>query len=281
MVEEPEVGEEVKGSLAILSLLAILLVSIGPGSVSALSLAPASSAHPLKGNITGPTVLPVTGQGTYVLEASGGPAELANGTVKGNYTYNATIIGINTTGGLVSPATGTLTNGTADLTLTGPNNTGNYILNVNVTSKPDTGNSTSIIVSYNFTTVVPYVLSDSLDNHNSFAITGARVIVGFDGSTVATITLPSIAANGTYDFVYNYTTSAGLSSGYHTFTLTISGTSNLLTFSNGQTQLSVTFYVQPPATDYTWYYAIGALLVALAIFISLFVVGGGRRRKKR
>jgi hypothetical protein len=266
--------------LPLLILLALALILAFPLSSAARVETHPGSTHPLTGNITGPNLLPVAGKGTYVITASGGPAELSNGTVTGNYTYSTSLIGVNTTGGIATPSTGTLKNGTAQISLSAPNNTGSYTLTVNVSSNPRSGNSTHIVLSYSFTVAAPYVISVSLANHNDFTVTGAEIAVILDGSTITTITLPSIAANGTYAFTYNYTTT-GLSPGSHTFTLEIQGTYGLLTFSGGGTQLSVSVYVTPPATDYTLYYATGIALVGLAIFISLFVVGGNRRRRNK
>lgn len=257
-----------------LGLLATLLPLAGAASPH-----PAASYPPVKATLTGPSVLAVSATGSYVLKASGGPAQLLDGSFVGNYTYNASLIGANTTGGSVSPASGSLTNESTTLKVTAPNNTGTYTLSVNVTST-FRGNSTSTSTGFTFTAVVPYVVSASLVNHNSYTIKGALVQVNLDGTQVAVVTLPSIQANGSYNFVYNYTTT-GLSPGDHTFTLTLQGPYGLLQFSQGGNSISSSFYVTPPPVDYTLYYVTGISLVGLAIFISLLIVGGRKRKKSK
>lgn len=258
--------------LAVVSLLALTMPALA-------ELPAASLPHPTA-TLTGPSLVAATSKSDYVLSASGGPAVASNGTITGNFTYNATIIGTNTTGGSVSPATGTFTNHSVVLALIAPNNTGSYSLMVEVKSTGTTGNSTYTNATAPFTVVIPYVVSTSIDNPNAYKIQGAIVQVNLDGSTLAEVTLPTIGANGTYAFAYNYTT-LGLSSGYHTFTLSLHGTPGLLEFSNGQTTYSVTIYVTPPAPDYTFYIVGGVGLTAAAIFISLLVVGGRARKKSK
>lgn len=257
--------------------------------VSSLALgaavSPAASYPPLKGTITGPTLLAVGAKATFTLTASGGPAAPTSGTLTGNYTYNASLSGGNTSGGSVTPTSGSLVKELASLTVTAPNNTGSYILTVELKSSPPrTGNSTYTNVTYPFNVVVPYVVTATLVNPTEYAIKGAVIAVSLDGTNVNDITISTIGANGTYNFAYNYTTS-GLSSGYHTFTLTIHSTPGLLEFlgPNGQrvSQLTTTFYVTPPAPDYTLYILTGISLTVLAIFISLLVVGGRARRRTK
>ena len=259
-------------------ILVLLAMSAPLGSASATHPM-ATSYPPIKANVTGPAVVGVGEKIQYTISASGGPAQLANGTFIGNYTYNASIIGANTTGGAVTPSTGTLHNGVYVVNLTAPNNTGTYTLSVKVTSTHG-ANSTNISAGEAFVVVVPYVVSASIDNHNSYTVRGVEVQVSLDGTQVAVVTLPSIAANGSYSFEYNYTTT-GLASGTHTFTLTLEGAYGLVRFSDGSNALSASFYVTPPAPDYTYYYLIGLSLVVLAIFISLFVVGGPRRKRSK
>ncbi len=263
-------------SLGLIALLLLTMVPLASGSV----VQPAAATYPpLKANVTGTSVAALGAKYTFTISATGGPAQLQNGTFVGNYTFNASIIGANTTGGSVSPSTGSLRNGETTLNLTAPNNTGSYTLSVTVTSVYGK-NNTTISAGAAFLVVIPYVVSASIDNHNYYTVRGALIQVSLDGTQVAVVTLPSIAANGSYSFQYNYTT-AGLSSGSHTFTLTLEGAYGLLTFSNGDASVSSTFYVTAPPVDYTYYYLIGASLVVLAIFISLFVVGGPKRKRTK
>jgi len=239
-----------------------------------------SDSNPLTAHVTGPTILSVLGKGNFTVSASGGPSQLANGTMVGNYTYNATLSGGNTSGSSITPSTGTLTNGTATFALVAPNDTGTYTLTAEVISHPTTGKPAFYNATFTLNVVIPYVLSATISNPNSFTVTGAIIQVALDGSVVGLVNLPSIAANGTYSLAYNYTTT-GLSSGWHTFTISIYGIQSLLKFSNDESALSISFYINPPPVNYEDYYLLGITLALLAIFISLLVVGGRRKRKDK
>src|SRR5579863_5776212 len=72
-------------------------------------LAPAHAASlPLTGSIAGPTAVGVALQTTYKITASGGPAEAANGTQVGIYSYKASYSAVNTTGAAFTPTSGVL-----------------------------------------------------------------------------------------------------------------------------------------------------------------------------
>jgi hypothetical protein len=267
-----------KRALVPVTLLSVALMVLLPCASALPNIS--NSSNPLTATVTGPSILNVLGKGKFVVTASGGPSQLPNGTMSGNYTFNATLSGGNTSGYSITPHTGPLVNGTATLSLVAPNNTGTYALTVEVISNPKTGSPAYYNTSTDFIVAVPYVLSTTISNPNSFTVNGAIVQVSLDGSIVGTITLPSIAGNGTYSLIYNYTT-AGLPSGWHTFTLSIQGIASLLKFTNDQTTLTVSFYVTPAPVNYEYYYLFGITLALLAIFISLLVVGGRRKRREK
>jgi hypothetical protein len=277
-VEDKEVGQAMKRAILPVALLSVALMVLLPYA-SALAVVN-NSSKPLTATVTGPSLMNILGKANFVVTASGGPSQLPNGTMSGNYTYNATISGGNTSGSSVTPHTGELVNGTATLALVAPNNTGTYALTVEVISNPTTGSPAFYNTSVDFTVAIPYVLSATITNPNSFTVSGAIIQVSLDGTIVGTVTLPSIAGNGTYALTYNYTT-AGLSSGWHTFSLAIQGIPSILVFTNGQGTLTVSFYVNPPPVNYEMYYLLGITLALLAIFISLLVVGGRRRRSSK
>ncbi len=260
----------------------LLLVIAFVGLLAVPSLAAASSVSypPLKASVSGPTLVAVSATEHYVVNATGGPSSPSGGSGFGNYSYNASIVGGNTSGSSVTPATGSLKNDTTTLTLVAPNNTGTYTLTVEVKSQATTGNASYTNATITFTVVQPYVVSTTIDNPTPYKIRGAVVEVALDGAVVNDITLPTIGGNGSFSFTYNYSTT-GLSSGYHTFTLTLKSTPGLLVFSNGQQQYTATFYVSPPAPDYTLYIVTAVSLASVAIFISLLVVGGRARRRSK
>lgn len=240
--------------------------------------AAASSGLPLHVTITGPSLLAENESGTFVATASGGPAEALNGTFIGNYTFTDSLIGVNTTGGFVTPPSGAFIGQTINLTVGGLNHSGTYTLELNVTSNGD-GHNVTQIFSQQFQIVQPYLLIATVQNLNTYTVSNALILVYLDGAQVGDISIPSLSPSGSTSVRYNYTT-LGLASGWHTFTMVIQGP-GLLEFSNGQSSYSVSFYVNAPATDYTWYYLAGLVITVLAILISLLIFAPRRPRKKR
>lgn len=266
-------------------LLVILLLAIAPaGFGPARGASAATAVPPLSGQVTGPTLLGALQKGTFTVTGRGGPAEALNGTTVGTYNYSTTITATNGTTpstGFVAPPDGVLINLSASFTVEAPNITGTYILTVEITSiGPGGTGNVSTNVTADFDVLEPYFVQATIHNPNGFAVAGAVVVVDLDGSTVGHQVLPSITADGSFDFSFNYTTT-GLSSGWHTFTMTLTGTPGLLTFGNGAMSESSSFYVPPPPVNYTFDITVGLLLTVTAILISLMILGGRRPRRKK
>ncbi len=262
-------------AVLVLSASAILLPAGGANASSAAS-------PPFNVQITGPSLLSTNVSGHFFATASGGPAELLNGTVTGNYTFTVSVVGLDTSGSFVSPVGGAFVNQEINVTVGGLNHTGTYTLEFNVTSHGfahGLGNETQVF-STQFQVVVPYIVATTVQNINTFQVSGSTIRVSLDGAVVGSIGVPTMLPDASVAVKYNYTT-LGLSPGYHTFTLTLVTSGGLLQFSNGQQTYSVSFYVQGPAPDYTVYYLTGAGATVLAIFISLLFFGPRRPRRKK
>ncbi len=100
-------------------LIAIVVLSAGLG-LPLGHLAPAGAARgaaaSLAGSINGPSVVGLALQTTFTVTASGGPAEAANGTVVGIYSFSASYSAVNTTGVAFTPTSGVLVNQSVTLT---------------------------------------------------------------------------------------------------------------------------------------------------------------------
>lgn len=296
MVANPEVGAEVKralycadlalrgtrGLLAPLLLLTLLLSGGLFFPVSGEARAASVNYPPFNVQISGPSLLSSNSSGQFFATARGGPAQLVNGTYVGNYTFTTSLLGVDTSGSFVSPVSGAFIGEQVNLTVGGLVATGTYTFELNVTSHGVGAHTTNLtqIFSTQFQIVIPYVVSTTVKNLNSYQVNGAAIQVSLDGSVVGSLGVPSLLPSATTAVTYNYTT-LGLAPGYHTFTLTLVGEGSLLQFGNGQTSYSVTFYVSGPPPSYTTDELTGLGLALIAIFISLLFFGPRRPRRKR
>jgi hypothetical protein len=243
---------------------------------------PASNYPPFSVTINGPHLLGLLEKASFVVTASGGPAELPNGTYVGNYSFRASLAGGNVSSGNVAPPSGVLQNRTVTLSVQAPDSPGVDSLVVEVSSVAPNGTRGNVTGNFTapFTVVVPYTVTALLRNPNNYSVLRLKVDVALDGSYVGTVVVPSIAAGGSYVVSYNYTT-LGLPSGWHTFTFSLAGPAGLVVFANGETSYSVSFYVAPPPPNYTNDYLIGIASVAVAIFILTLFFGPRRIRRKK
>ena len=266
------------------ALFAVLLLLAGPlALVSAAPPAPAATSYgPLVGGVTGPSLVAISGRGSYVVTASGGPAEAPNGTQIGIYSYSASLGGLpvgNASGAIITPNSGVLVNGTVSLSFVAPNFTATVTIFVDVTSGYHGTN-----VSQNFSTVVrvtqPYRLQATLVVGSTASVASFRVTVTLDGAPVGTVTVPTLTGGATYPLNFTYVTS-GLSVGWHTFAVSLSQEHGLVTFSGGQEQYASTFYVPGPPPDFTVWYLAGAAAFVGAILILTMRVGARRRGRSK
>jgi len=265
-------------SLATGLVLACVLLSLLPWPATASAASPAATkTAPVVGNVSGPSLLATGSNGTFYLNASGGPAEV-DGSIRGELNWTANVTGTNTTGTSVSPKTGTISSSTSQpvkLVVTLGPNSGPFTLQVEVTSTLASENSSENF-SRTFQVVVPYVVRATLVAGPSATVLPFNVTVSLDGSVVGQVAVPKLTPNATFDLEYRYAT-RGLASGYHTFTLTVEDVHGLVTFSNGRTVLSTTFYVAPAPPDYTLWVVVG--IVAFFGVLFIYVTRAAARRR--
>ncbi len=267
--------------------LAMVLCALGallvaPGLTVGAPASRSASSPPIQATIQGPSVLGISAKATFYFTAHGGPAEASNGSTTGNLSYHASLIGGNTSSGLVAPPQGVFVNNTANVTVQAPNITGNFELEVEVTSFAYSNKSDNASQNFTaaFTVVLPYSVNAVLQNPNNFTVSHVEVQVQLDGTVVGNVSVPSMAPQADFDLHYNYST-LSLTPGWHTFTLEIMGPPGLLLFSTGSPTESISFYVTPPPVDYTPYYLGGAGVAVAAIFISTLILGPRRGRRKK
>ena len=253
----------VLGVLVAVSLLGLLpLPSAGASGPAASSVTP-----PLTGNVTGPSLLATSSNGTFYLNATGGPA-VVSGDFVGKLNWTATLAGPNTTGSSVSPSNGTISNGTSQpvkLTVTTGAIRESLTLTVEVKSMLSTSNKTANF-SKTFAIVTPYIVRATLVAGAASGLLPFNVTVSLDGTVLGTVTVPKLAPNETWDLVYRYP-STGLPSGEHTFTLTIADAHGLVSFANGATVETASFYVASSAPNNTVWYVAGVVAFFGVLFI--------------
>jgi len=265
--------------LCVLGTLALLVAAPPARAAGPAALVPAASsgATPIKGNVSGPSLVATSGNATFYFNVSGGPAYVS-GTFVGQFTWTAKLSGANLTSSSVSPDNGTLVNTTSQPVSTvvtvGPHPE-SLTLVVSVTSTL-AGNNSTANLTRSFRSVTPYTVRATLVAGAKAAVLPFGVTVTLDGTVVGQVSVPELAAKSTYDLVYRYA-SLGLSAGYHTFTLTISNAHGLVAFSNGRTVLTTTFYVGAAPTNNIVWYVLGAVTFIAVLFIYATRVAARRR----
>ncbi len=263
------------GGLALLAVLGTLAgAGFGSGAPAIAALAPAST--PVTGNVTGPSILAWNTHANYFVNGTGGPAFAPNGTQVGNLTWWISLLAANSTGTTITPTEGAIVGGNASLTvLTVANITEPLTIAVMLSSTYLTQNVTTNF-TYTLHIVQPYVVAATLVCGPSAGVASFAVTVQLDGTTVGTVTVPSLLANQTYHLSYKYAV-LSLGSGWHTFTISLASLHGLVRFSGGATVYSQSFYVPGPSTSYTLWYVAGFVAFFGAIFILLTRVAARRR----
>ena len=170
-------------------------------------------------------------------------------------------------------------NFTISVTLDAPNVSEPLTIYVLVNSSYN-GASVSQNFSYSLQVIEPYRVTASLVVGSSSSVGVFAITVLLDGQPVGSILVHGLAAGTTYPVTFSYVP-ASLSPGWHTFFLSLAQEHGLVTFSGGQQELSVSFYVAGGGPDYTYWYLAGTLLFVGAIFIWSTTVGGRRRGRPK
>ncbi len=270
-----------RAGIATLAGLALVLLlagpvapSLGAGAGAGIRLAPASTS--VTGNVTGPSILATDSNGTYLVNATGGPAFAANATKIGNLTYYASLSAANLSGVAITPASGNLTGNASIATslTTGPI-AEIVTISVLISSVYEKQNS-SINLTYVIHVVEPYTLTAELVNSAGSTVLSFPLQVYLDGSIVGTVTIPTLTPGETYNMTYHYAT-LGLSTGEHTFSISLANEHGLVRFANGQTTYSTSFYVASSPTSYTLWYVAGVIVFLGVLFIYATRVAARRR----
>ncbi len=270
----PRLGGSTFALVVAVALPAIVLAGMIGSAAGAAATYP-----PLTGKITGSNVV---GEGliqNYNVTGTGGPAYGLNGTEIGTLSYEASVTGTNTTGVLISPSAGVLTNGSALLQLTANNITQSIVITVALTSGYN-GTNVTTNLTYSVQIVQPYTLHAQLDVESALGTQPFNLTVLLDGRPVGQVAIPTLTGHSTYAVVFSYVDQS-LGPGTHTFSISLANQHGLVLFSNGATVYSQSFYVAGPPTNFTAWYLVGGATCVAAIFIFLTASGARRRGRKR
>jgi hypothetical protein len=261
-------------------LLSLLLVGgfLLAGALPLAAPARAASYPTLSASLSGPSILPVNGTGTYLLTGTGGPAMGFNGTQVGIFSYNATVGGPNTTNVIITPVSGVLTNGATHLSLKATI-AETLVIAVELKSSFAKQNATTN-VTYSVTVLAPYVVKATIVDSQPYSTLPFNLTVLLDGVPVGSIGVPSILAHGSYTATFQYAV-ASLAVGWHTFSMNLASEHGLLAFAGGSESFGQSFYVTGPPVDDSGFILLGILWFVLAVFIWVAWVGARRRKRKR
>jgi hypothetical protein len=263
-------------ALLLVSLVLAGTLAIGPLALPSARGASAAANGAVTGNMTGPDVLAYHGVGAYVINGTGGPAVLPNGTIVGNLTWYVSVAGPNTTGVSVAPGSGAiLTNIPGSTKLTVANVSEVLTITVELSSVLNTTNvSTNFSISVHV--VQPFILSTTLYNLGNVSVTSFPVLIDLDGAPVGNVSVPTMLPHSKYALLFQYPT-LGLAAGTHTFSVSLTTVHGLVRFANGTTVYSVSFNIPGSPPDYTLWYVAGVVAFIGALFIFGARVGARRR----
>jgi CARDB len=276
-VEDPEVAAAVRrgpaAAIAVL-LLALGLLLAGPAAPGARAAAVGASV-PLEGNLTGPSTVAAGSNDTYFVNGTG-TGEAAGSTL----TWNASLSGANTSGASVEPVSGGVTPGTPTKIYLNPGST-LQTLTITVELKTSAVANVTLNLTKTVNVVAPVVLKAVLVAGPNAGVLPFTLAVYLDGAKVGSVSIPSLAADGTYNLTFDYPATS-LSPGTHTFLLSLANEHGLVTFAGGGTVLTRTFYVAPPPTDTALWIVVGVVaffgvLLILASRVAARRRGGTRR----
>ncbi len=256
------------------ALLALVALAVGMPGVRAAGTATVS------GSLTGPNVLAVGAHASYTVTASGGPAFASNGTQVGNLSYYLSLQAANLTGVSLAPESGALFQpytGQTTLTVGAAPETVTILMEVSSVYR---GDNVSANFTYTVNVVTPYVVSATIVATSSSTVLSFPVRIALDGTAVGTVTVPTLTPGQKYNLSYQYPT-LGLSSGWHTFTISLASEHGLVSFANGATEYSSSFYVSGPAPNYTLWYVTGTVAFVGVLFIFVTRVAARRRGPSR
>ncbi len=246
-------------ALSILAVAAILLplLAVLPASPNASAFSGIDVA------IEGPTFAGINQTIHLTMTISGGPAE--NG---GNYSYGATIIGANTTGASVDPASApSQSSGVFKFNVTMPVFAPETItLRINATSQNPTNTvSDTLQKDVKLNVVVPVLLKATLVNKGAVPASNVTAKFFVDGTLLHTA-IVNITTNGTQALSYNWTF-LKLSRGKHIVTISVDDPNKIVEFSDGNNVITREIWYGKQSNVPGAVLTAGVIVLAVLVFL--------------
>lgn len=258
-----------------LVLAAILVASLVAPALTFLPSAPNASAYGgIEVTLQHPAFAGINETVQCVMTISGGPAQGG-----GNYSYGATMIGTNTSGSFINPASGpSQQSGVFKLNITMPEVAPQTIkIRVNATSSSATSTASDTLQrDFEIKVVVPVVLKATVVNTGPVPVSNVTARFFADGTLLSTQTF-NVSANGTQKLSYNWTF-LKIKNGKHVVTITVDDPNDIVEFTDGNNVISRDIWIGKQSN------VAGAVLtggvVVLAVLVFLMWIQKPTRKSK-
>jgi len=256
-------------------LAALLVASLVAPTLSFLPSAPNASAYGgIEVTLQHPEFAGLNETVQCVMTISGGPAQPG-----GNYSYGATIIGKNTSGSSINPASGpSQQSGVFKLNITMPEEAPQTIkIRVNASSTSAASETSDTLQrDFEIKVVVPVVMKATVVNTGPVPVSNVTARFFADGTLLSTQTF-NVSANGTQQLSYSWTF-LKIKNGKHVLTITVDDPNNIVEFTDGNNVISRDIWIGKQSN------VAGAVLsggvVVLAVLVFLMWVQKPKRKSK-
>ncbi len=198
-----------------------------------------------------------------IMTITGGPAQDG-----GNYTYGATILGTNTTGALIDPASGpSQQKGVFHLNITMPEVAPQTIkIRVNATSQTAKGTASDVLQKdFEIKVVVPVLIKATVVNSGPIPVSNVTARFYADGTLLSTQTF-NVSANGTHGLSYNWTF-LKIKDGKHVVTVTVDDPNNIVEFTDGNNVISRDIWIGKQSNVAGAVLTGGVVILAVLVFL--------------
>ncbi|MEM2839247.1 MAG: CARDB domain-containing protein [Thermoplasmata archaeon] len=221
----------------------------------------ASESMYLTVKLEGPGVLGAGVEGKFVLRISYFFKERID-----NYSYTASIVGEDISGGAVSPNNGTSSKGVFNLTITGASEPGTMTVQINASAE-EFGKKWYKVEEFDIEIVNSIVIRASIENKGYAPVTNVSVRMLVDGALIDEKRI-SINPISRIDVTFNWTFSS-ISEGRHVIMIIIDDPMEVAEFHEGNNVLIKEIYY---ATSGNWlrgFLAIGIMFIAFVLVMTL------------
>jgi len=260
-----------------------LLVTLAIAVLVAMSfvgvLRPSSQAAAYSGvsvNVQSPSFAGKSETIVVTIIVVGGPAA----DIGGNYSYqDVEMTGTNTTGWKVDPITQTSESGVFKLNLTLPGEAGQTVkIELNATSTEwKTDEETYTAADFEIKVVDPIVITATVFNKGVVDAVNATAEIYADGLLLHTQVI-NLAAGSSQTITYNWTF-ASIRSGKHVVSVKVNDPNDLVEFSDGNNEYSITIYVGSQGNPAGAVLTVGLMMV-IVLFVLTYLQKPAKRGKK-